>query len=383
METCDIILVGAGIAGASAATELASLGRVLVLEREDAPGYHSTGRSAALYTQTYGPPEIRALTVASRAFFDAAVASGLAEHPVLTPRGTLLVARPDQEEALAAAYAAARRIVPTVERLGAEETLARAPMLRPGYAAGSVWEPDAMDMDVHAIHAGYLRLLRRRGGAVRTGAELISAERKGTSWAVRTRAGDFEAPVLVDAAGAWADEVARLAGLGPLGIVPRRRTVVTFDPDPPIPAERIAAWPMVIDVEERFYFKPEAGRVLASPADETETAPCDAQPEELDVAEAVERVTGAAVFGVRRIAHRWAGLRSFAPDGVPVVGFDPRAEGFFWLAGQGGYGIQTAPAMARLAAGLVAGAAPETTALGVDPAALAPGRLLGHEPMRT
>jgi D-arginine dehydrogenase len=382
METYDIILVGGGIAGASAAAELASLGRVLLLEREDAPGYHSTGRSAALYTQTYGPPEIRALTVASRAFFDAAVASGFAENPVLTPRGVLLVARPDQEDALAAAHAEARRVAPTVERLGAEETLRRAPMLRPGYAAGCVWEPDATDMDVHAIHAGYLRLFRRRGGAVRTGAELVSAGRKGTSWAVRTRAGEFEAPVLVDAAGAWADEVARLAGLGPLGIVPRRRTVVTFDPDPPVPAERMAVWPMIIDVEERFYFKPEAGRVLASPADETETAPCDARPEELDVAEAVERVT-AAVFGVRRIAHRWAGLRSFAPDGVPAIGFDPRAEGFFWLAGQGGYGIQTAPAMARLAAGLIGAAAPETTALGVDPAALAPGRLLGQEPMRT
>ena len=377
MTSCDFLIIGGGIAGASAAYELSSRGRVVLLEREAQPGYHSTGRSAALYTETYGNAAIRALTGGSRPFYDAAVASGFAEHPVLTPRGVVLVGRDDQRDGLDGAFRTGSGLTPSVELLDREATLALAPMLRPDYVAGAVWEPDAMDMDVHAIHQGYLRGLRARGGEVVTDAELTGLSRRDGTWRAETRAGAFEAPWVVNAAGAWADAVAGMAGLAPVGLVPKRRTAITFDPTP-IPDEAgLPRWPMVCDVDETFYFKPEGGRLLGSPADETPVEPCDVQPEELDVALTVDRIEQACLFKVRRIGHRWAGLRTFAPDKSPVVGPDPEAEGFFWLAGQGGYGIQTAPGMARTAAGLLAdGRVPEDlAALGVKATDLAPERL--------
>ncbi|HYG86058.1 MAG TPA: FAD-dependent oxidoreductase [Azospirillum sp.] len=378
METVDFLIVGAGMAGASAAYELAAHGRVLLLEREAQPGYHSTGRSAALYTQTYGHAVVRALTVASWDFY-ANPPAGFTDHPLLTPRGVLLIGRADQEQALQTAFAEGRRLTPTVERLDRAGTLTRAPMLREDYVAGAVWEPDAMDLDVHAIHHGYLRGLKARGGRQVGDAEVRELARHDGLWVARTPAGDFAAPVLVNAAGAWADSLAILAGVRPIGLVPKRRTAVTFDPvfDNPKDAEGLAGWPMVIDVDETFYFKPDAGRLLASPADETPVDPCDVQPEELDVALAVDRVERAARFHIRRLAHRWAGLRSFVADKVPVVGFDGEATDFLWLAGQGGYGIQTAPAMARTAAALATGGGlpSDVAALGVTPADLAPDRL--------
>ena len=378
MQHADFLIVGAGMAGASAAYELAAHGRVLLLERETQPGYHSTGRSAALYTQTYGHAVVRALTVASWDFYNT-LPDGFAEHPVLGPRGVLLIGRADQGTALEQAFAEGRRLTPSVERLNREQALARAPMLRAEYVAGAVWEPEAMDLDVHAIHHGYLRGLKARGGVQVGDAEVRAAERRDGVWVVRTPAGDFAAPVLVNAAGAWADSLATLAGARPIGLVPKRRTALTFDPvfDDTADVAGLAGWPMVIDVDETFYFKPDAGRLLASPADETPVEPCDAQPEEWDVAVAVDRVEQAARFRIRRITHRWAGLRSFVADKVPVVGFDAEAEGFLWLAGQGGYGIQTAPAMARPAASLAvrAGLPPDVAGLGVTPADLSPGRL--------
>ncbi|WP_029010005.1 NAD(P)/FAD-dependent oxidoreductase [Azospirillum halopraeferens] len=388
MERVDFLVIGAGIAGASAGCELAAFGRVVVLEREERAGYHSTGRSAALYTQTYGPPVVRALTVASRPFFDDPPA-GFAGHPLLTPRGVLLVGRADQSAALDAAFAQARRLTPSVSRLDADETAARAPWLRPGYAAGAVAEPEAMDIDVHALHAGYLRRLKAHGGRLVTDAGVHALHRRAGQWEAETAAGRFAAPVVINAAGAWADRVAALAGARPLGVVPKRRTAVVFDPAFPAgeagTMATIASWPMVVDVDERFYAKPDAGRLLASPADETPVEPCDVQPEEWDVAVAVERVEEAARFAVRRIAHRWAGLRSFVADKVPVAGFDPDADGFFWLAGQGGYGIQTAPALSRTAAALATGGAipDDVAALGVTAGDLAPARLVreAKEPM--
>jgi D-arginine dehydrogenase len=378
VQHADFLIVGAGMAGASAAYELAAHGRVLLLEREAQPGYHSTGRSAALYTQTYGHAVVRALTVASWGFYDSPP-EGFAEHAVLSPRGVLLIGRADQTAALDRDFAEGRRLTPSVERLDQAQALARAPMLRPDYVAGAVWEPDAMDLDVHAIHHGYLRGLKARGGRQIGDAEVRALERRDGLWIARTPAGDFAAPLLVNAAGAWADSLAALAGVRPVGLVPKRRTALTFDPvfDDPADAAGLAGWPMVIDVDETFYFKPDAGRLLASPADETPVEPCDVQPEEWDVALAVDRVEQAARFRIRRIAHRWAGLRSFVADKVPVVGFDGEAEGFLWLAGQGGYGIQTAPAMARTAASLATGGGlPRDVAnLGVMPADLGPGRL--------
>ena len=341
------IVIGAGIAGASAAYELASDSRVIVLERESQPGYHTTGRSAALYTETYGNRAIRALTSGSRAFFEAPPA-GFSDHPLLSPRGTLLIGLADQEGSLAMALDEGQRTVDAVSMIGAAEVMRRIPFLKPGYAAAAVWEPEARDMDVHAIHQGFLRGFRARGGKVICDAEVLSLTRSG-DWKIETRAGTFSAPVVINAAGAWADVVAHMAGAKAIGLVPKRRTAFTFDVPAGTALEKV---PAVIDVDETWYIKPESGRLLGSPADETPSEPCDAQPEELDLAIAVDRIEQALSFGVGRLHSKWAGLRSFVADKTMVVGYTRSCDGFFWLAGQGGYGIQTSPAMARIAADL-------------------------------
>ncbi len=383
MERVDFLIVGGGMAGASAAYELAAHGSVAVLERESQPGYHSTGRSAALYTQTYGHPVVRALTVASWDFYTNPP-EGFSEHPLLTPRGVLLIGRADQTAALDRDFAEGRRLTPSVERLDRAQALARAPFLKADYVDGAVWEPEAMDMDVHAIHTGYLRGLKARGGRLVTDTGVEALERRDGLWIATTPAGIFAAPVLVNAAGAWADVLAGMAGVRPIGLVPKRRTAITFDPvfadsgfPGPADAAGLAGWPMVIDVDEQFYMKPESGRLMLSPADETPVEPCDVQPEELDIAVAIDRMEQAVRFSVRRIAHKWAGLRSFVADKVMVAGYDDSTEGFFWLAGQGGYGIQTAPAMGRTAAALATGGGlpAEVAALGVRAEDLAPSRL--------
>ncbi len=370
----DVIIIGAGIAGASAAYELALTRRVLLLEREDQPGYHTTGRSAALFIKSYGNAQIRALTLASERFYTAQP-EGFSEVPLLTPRGALLIGREDQKDLLAAELAQTRRFVPTARRLTVEETRKLVPALRGDYLAGSVLDPDARDMDVGAILGAYLKGFRRRGGRLATGAEVQALDRTGGAWTVVTRERRWTAPVIVDAAGAWADEVAGLAGVGRLGLVPKRRTAFLVEPPPGLD---IRAWPMVCDIAEQFYFKPDAGKLLCSPADETPSPPTDARPEEIDIAVAVDRIQAALAIEIQRIEHSWAGLRTFAADKTLVCGFDPRAEGFFWLAGQGGYGIQTAPAMASLTAALVQGQRlPEhLRAAGVEAEALAPTRLL-------
>ncbi len=261
----------------------------------------------------------------------------------------------------------------TIRRLTGEGARALCPILREDYVAGAVLEPDAMDIDVDALHQTFLRGLRARGGEVRVHAEVTALARRGGRWVADTPGGALAAPVLVNAAGAWCDAVARLAGLRPLGLQPMRRTAFAFDP----PAgHEVAAWPATVDVEEAFYFKPEAGRLLGSPADETPSPPCDARPEDLDVARAAELLERATLLEVRRVARSWAGLRTFAPDRAPVAGWDPVGEAFFWLAGQGGYGIKTAPAMARLSLGLITGrGVPEDLrALGVTEADVSPAR---------
>lgn len=378
MERVDVLVVGGGMAGASAAYELADTRKVAVLERETQPGYHTTGRSAALYTQTYGPPTVRALTVASWDFYTRPPA-GFTDAPLLTPRGVLLVGRADQEADLRQALEEGQRFTPGIRRLDRAAAVARAPVLRADYVAGAVDEADAMDIDVHALLHGYLRGLKARGGRLVTGAEVTAVTRADGLWRVETPAGRFAAPVLVNAAGAWCDVVAAMAGVAPIGLVPKRRTAVLVDPvtDSPQVSQGVNGWPMVIDVADTFYAKPDAGRVMLSPADETPMEPCDAQPDELDIAIAVDRVERATRLSVRRVAHAWAGLRSFVADKVPVAGFDPDAEGFFWLAGQGGYGIQTAPAMGRCVAALTGGGTlpADVAALGVTPGDLSPGRL--------
>jgi D-arginine dehydrogenase len=369
---CDFIVVGAGIAGASVAYELSRDARVCVLEAEDHPGMHSTGRSAALFAPSYGGKEIRALTRASQPFYVHPPA-GFAEHALLRPRGCLYIARADQIASLDYMVDEVVDSGGRVRHVSREDALARAPRLRPGYLAAAAFDPDAYDIEVHALHQGFLRGARERGTRIVTARRLAGARRQGRIWRCELEGETLEAPVLIDAAGAWADEVALACGAEPVGLEPFRRTAMLVDPPAGID---VSDWPAVIDAEEQFYFKPDAGKLLLSPADETPDRPGDAQPEALDVAIGVDRVQAALDLEVRRISHSWAGLRTFAPDRVPVVGYDPAVEGLFWLAGQGGYGIQTAPAMARVAAALARGepAPADVLAEGLVPASLSPAR---------
>jgi D-arginine dehydrogenase len=367
----DVAIIGSGIAGAGAAYELADGARVLLLEREDVHGYHTTGRSAALYIETYGNAVIRGLTRASRGFFEAPPA-GFCDYPLLTPRGCLNIARADQLDALAAATAeAGGAAVP----LGRDAVLNLVPALRPDYVSAGLLEPSAMDADVAGLHQGFLKGARARGAEIRTGQEVVAIARQTSGLRVTCASGEtFEAAVVVNAAGAWADRIAALAGAGTVGLQPMRRTALIVDAPPGVESR---AWPAVIDVDEQFYFKPDAGRILASPADETPSEPCDAWAEEMDVAVCVERMQAAADIPVRRIVRSWAGLRSFVADRSPVIGFDAGVPGFFWLAGQGGYGVQTAPAAARAAAALAGGLAlpADIVSYGVTEADLSPARL--------
>lgn len=367
----DIAVIGGGIAGTSVAAELAATHSVVLLEREDQPGYHTTGRSAALFSQTYGPPVIQALSRASAALFDRPP-EGFAAGPLLSPRGVLTIARSDQVERLEAA-----RQDPAMqgrlERLDTAQAAAMVPLLRPGYCAAALFETGAMDIDVHALHHGYLRLLRERGGQMWTGCSVSGLDRQGEGWLVETRRGTVKCSTVVNAGGAWADELGAMAGARPIGLVPKRRTALTVE----VPAGiEISTWPLVVDMDEEFYVKPDAGRLLMSPADETPSPPCDAQPDEYDVALCVDRVEKALDLQIHRIESRWAGLRSFVADKTPVAGYDPDLPGFFWLAGQGGYGIQSAPALARTAARLVAGkdVPGDIAAHGVTKQALSPMR---------
>lgn len=373
MSATDFLVIGAGIAGASAAYFLAERGSVLLLERESQPGYHSTGRSAALYSQTYGNEVIRILTVGSERFYRNPPA-GFADHPLLTPRGAMYIGRADQVATVERMVAEAQALVPTVRMISVAEARALVPALREDYVAAAGIEPDAMDIDVHALHQGLLRGLRARGGRVVVDAEVRGVGRANGDWIVETGAGDFRAPVLLNAAGAWCDVVAAMAGVPPIGLVPKRRTAFIFPP----PADLdISGWPMVIDADEQFYVKPDAGKLLGSPADETPVEPQDVQADEFDIAVAADRIQNAFDFEIRRIERRWAGLRSFVADRRPVVGFDAAAPGFFWVAGQGGYGIQTAPAMGLLCAELATGRdlPPALADLGLAVADLSPSRL--------
>jgi len=352
VEQFDVIIVGAGIAGASAGFFLSGSHRVVLLEREDQPGYHSTGRSAALFTETYGNAAIRALTAGARPFFESPP-NGFADAPLLRPRGLLYVGRADQQETLDRQYEEVSRLAREVRRISPADCLAICPVLRAEYVAGALVEPDCMDIDVASLHQGYLKGLRARGGRVVTNAEVRALEAmSGGGWAADTRAGRFAAPVLINAAGAWADMVAELAGVAPLGLTPKRRTAILIDPPEGIDC---AAWPMVVDADEELYFKPDAGKLLLSPADETPSPPCDAQPDEMDIAITIDRLEKMTTLKVPRVSHKWAGLRTFAPDKTLIAGFDPHGDGFFWLAGQGGYGIQTSPSMGRIAAALISG----------------------------
>ncbi|MDA0703983.1 MAG: FAD-binding oxidoreductase [Proteobacteria bacterium] len=367
---CDLAVIGGGIAGAAIAYRMAPHCSVTLLERESQPGYHSTGRSAAGLSETLGAPAIRALTRFGRPFLETPP-EGFAQAPLTRRRSWLFVGREDQRRDYDALCAEAGDGIEILDPAEAERLL---PILRPGYAAHAALEPKACDLDVDAIHKGFLRGARAAGARFLTDAEVGAMSRRGGVWQIETTAGRIEAPVVVNAAGAWADAIALLAGVRPIGLVPKRRTALILDPpegmDP-------TDWPELDDMSEEFYLKPEVGKLLASPADETPMTAQDAQPDEMDIAVCVERIQQATVLQVRRIEHSWAGLRSFVADRVPVIGFDYEAEGFFWLAGQGGAGIQTSPGLSEAAATLLRGQAwpAGLAALGLEPAMLSPARL--------
>lgn len=370
MKAVDFIVVGAGIAGISAACELSKQGRVAVLEQEPYAAYHATGRSAAMFLDSYGGPGVHALTVASRAFLDAPDCGG-SEGSLLKRRGLMYVARAGEESLLADR---GRYDLDKLLRLDAASVQSRIPIMKRDAIAGALFEPSAADIDVHRLHQLYTRALVANGGQVHVSSKLDRAVRAGGVWTVNAGSICLQAPVIVNAAGAWAGPVGVLLGAGDLGLVAYRRSAALLD----LPAEFvIEPWPLVIEAAETFYFKPDAGRLMLSPADETPCTPCDAVADDLDIAVAVDRFESMTCIDVKRVSHTWAGLRTFAPDRIPLIGFDPRVAGLFWLAGQGGVGVQTAPAVARLTAALVTntGLPDDLVAAGVMPDVYSPGRI--------
>lgn len=350
METHDVdaTVIGAGIAGSTVAAALAADRRVALVEAEEAPGYHSTGRSAAMWLQNYGPMDVRRLSALSRPFF-MDPPHGFAEAPLMTRRLVVYLARRDQQAELTALHAEGsglRDISP-----GALKALV--PALRDGYAVAAAAEDDAFDIDVAALHQGFLRQLRAHGGCLALRHRAGPIERRDGRWHVQTSTGTvFRSPLVVNAAGAWGDEVASSAGVARLGLSPCRRTAAIIDPSP----YDVARWPMLVSVGHDWYTRPEARtRLMVSPADQTPMHAHDVQPDEIDIAIGIDRMQQALDIAVRRVERSWAGLRTFTPDGSLAIGWDAGAEGFFWCVGQGGYGIQTSPAAGRLVADMVTG----------------------------
>ncbi len=366
-QNFDILVVGAGMAGATVAAHLSADHKVALIEAEEAAGYHSTGRSAAIWILNYGPKEVQALTGASRGFFEQPP-EGFTDAPLMSRRPILFLAPeislPDMENLLTNGSG--------VVEISVAEAHRQVPALREGYAVRAAMETDSFDMDVAALHQGFLRQLKARGGVVALRSRTGRISREGDAWTVEVTGGvTFRAKILVDAAGAWGDEVAVQAGVRPIGLVPKRRTGVIVDAAPWQPEH----WPMVHDVSHTWYTRTEARtKLMVSPADETDMTPHDVQPDEYDVAVAIDRMQQALDIDVRRIEHSWAGLRTFTPDRNLAFGWDSNAPGFFWVVGQGGYGIQTAPAAGRLVADMISGRDPGEIARilpAIDPARFA------------
>ncbi len=367
----DIAVIGAGIAGTSVASELSANATVILIEQESQPGYHTTGRSAAIYSPIYGPQPIRALTRASLAFFTAPP-EGFAEFPLLSPIDAAFVARSDQQGSLDAMQKELAD-ASTVRHVDATELRQRLPLLRDGYAVGAVWDNGTSEIDVAALHQGYLRRFKASGGMLLTNAPVTALTRTDQGWLIDTKQGQLTAGIVINAAGAWADEIGRMANAERIGLVPKRRTALMIDAPN---GASLEGMPLVIDVDEQFYIKPDAGKLLISPANEDPEPPCDVQPDEMDIAICVDRIERAFDISVRRVDNAWAGLRSFVADKGPVAGFSGKAQGFYWLAGQGGYGIQSAPALAQLAAAEVMGMPIPAHILAerLDPATIRPNR---------
>lgn len=349
MIEVDFLIIGGGIAGASTGYFLSRHGKVAVLERESHAGYHSTGRSAALYTVAYGTPQVRALTAASRAFFDNPP-EGFVEHPILTPRGEMTVDFEGNPEELQRQYDSALASVPEMRLLTADEACAIVPVLRREKVHGAMLDPSAADIDTDSLLQGYLRGIRRNGGSVQLDSEVLEIQRIDDAWEVRCAQQTYRAPVLVNAAGGWCDKIAELAGATPLGLTPKRRAAFLFSPPEDVDSH---SWPVLVSLDESFYFKPDAGMLLGSPANADPVEPHDVQPEELDIALGIYQIEEHTTLSIRRPSHTWAGLRSFFADGDLISGYDPATPGLYWVAGQGGYGIQTSAAMGEASAALI------------------------------
>ena len=374
MKSSDIIVIGGGIAGLSAASTLSKHARVTVLEAEGAVGYHSSGRSATMLHYALGDPLVRALTLASRGFFETAPPD-FTDVPLGHRMPVLIHSREDELAALDQLESAIAPFA-QLERVDGAGICELCPVVRTGEGAAvaGLVDRNGIRLDTHALLQGHVRALRQNGGEIVTFARAIKVERSGEVWTVTTEHRDsLAAPILINAAGSWADAVATLGGVRPIGLAPLRRTIITFDaPD----GEDLSGWPFAKTVGDELYFAPESGRLFASPMDEGPTDPCDAQPDEYEIALAAHRIEERTTMKVGRIHSRWAGLRTFAPDRHPVVGFDQQAEGFFWLAGQGGYGLQTSPAMAQIVESLIAATPWPLEA--ATAAQLSPGRFLGQ-----
>lgn len=349
MTQPDIIVIGGGIAGTSAAAHLAQDATVLLVEAEPQFGYHSTGRSAAIFIRNYGNAVLRALNAAAAPVLQEP--DGISDQSLLSPRGEMLIAG-EEDMAEMEDYAEGAT---GLERLTAAEAVELVPILRPERIAGAILERDAQDIDVDRMLQGYIRLLRERGGTTVANTPVTGLTRAKGLWQVTTANATWSAPVVVNAAGAWADRLAAMAGIAPVGLTPMRRSAVLLDAPK---GYDIDHWPLFASASESWYAKPDAGRLLVSPADEDPVDPHDAWPDDMVLAEGLDRYEQAVTVPLTRPTHSWAGLRSFTPDRTPVVGFDPNADGFFWLAGQGGYGVQTAPALAALCKALCNGQAP-------------------------
>lgn len=368
-SSTDVLIVGAGIAGASLAAALAPYRRVLLIEAEEAPGYHATGRSAAFWHETYGGAGVQPLSIASFDFLDNPPRE-FSDRGFLSPRTALNIGRREDAGAVDAFTARFAAQGVSIERMSGAAIEHLVPGIRPEWSEAA-YEPACSDIDVGALHAAYLRAAMRGGASLATRARLGGARRTGSGWEVRLDSGTIHADLIVNAAGAWADRVAEACGAAPLGIQPYRRTVVQLRLGVPVPANL----PLVVHLGGDFYFKGESeGRIWLTPHDETPSAPCDAAPDEIDVAVAIDRLQQVVDWPVAAVERKWAGLRSFAPDRLPVFGADPHQPGFVWCAGQGGFGIQTSPAIAALLAAELGAPAPEGVIAAVDAVPFAPSR---------
>jgi D-arginine dehydrogenase len=365
----DIVVIGGGIAGISAAAHLSAYGAVTLVEKESVLAYHSTGRSAALYFVPYGSSVVHPLTRASRSFLTEPPPD-LVDAPLLTPRGALLIARADQHDLLDKAIDEDEQ--GCFERLTAEEVVGLQPLVRDDYVAAGLYDQSAMDMDVAGLHQAYVRMFRANGGEFEMSAPVTTIEGINDSWKVSTSTATVTADVVVNAAGAWGDVIAGCAGIKPIGLEPLRRTAFMVASDP-----SLSEAPITGGFEAGFYFKPDGPQMLCSLAEEEPDEPGDPQPREIDVALAIDRINTATTLDIRHVRSSWVGLRTFAPDRAPVLGFDPQHQGFFWSVGHGGTGIQMAPATARLVEGLVIeGIAPsDLIAEGLDVSAVSADRI--------